>query len=1043
MSRHLPFGFAWPDFTGIDLIGSDAAWWQLIVTQLWQVTILVLVVAAISAWLRDRAAHLVYWLWVLVIIKSLLPPIIASPTSAFSVVTSPPVMGNTVQSPDSVNRPPATGQPSAVSSQQFAQLINQIGGQPRPLKLAGTSRSELPTGQIAAGTPATSIADSDNNRSLKKSQTGWTWLSLFALTWGGGLFAFVVVAAVIHLLLLRHMYRSCYSPPVPLADYFAELATELGVRCRVRLLLSRANVGPVVFGILRPTVVIPDSLVIAKTDEELEPILAHELIHVRRGDLVVGWLQSVAQACWWFHPLLWWSNRCLNWQRERCCDEEVLASLNCERSQYAQSLLDVLKLRRQLRPLFSPAMGAAEITTRRLKMIMNDNGKLRNSTPWWSWAIVLVVATLVLPGAGMRAEETPNAPRQTGDSAASQPKESRPEQAGPKRPETETVAANWLPNQGRTAWNSLRGGPTNPGVAAPLPPSELTLKWSFTAKDNFVSSAIAGDSLVFAADVSGRVYAIRQDTGKPRWIYVSKNGFFATPVLYGSKLICLDEDGRVISLDQQTGRLQWQLDVSANTESSPNLIGHRLVFTAGNGNVYCVDAERGKRLWTTQLTDQLRTTPAIDQQQVLVAGCDGKLHFLDLLNGKPLSEIEFGAPTGSSPTINRGHAFLGDEHGQLHGFSLSKRRKLWTLDVGKGSVRSIPIAYRDTVIASGVAIQARGNGVFAADRKTGNLRWTFTRERIDQSPVVAGDVVYAGTGRGRIFALDARTGKQLKRIEVGGQLNDLTLGNGQLWVTNKRGKLLAFATSGQTGNPTAVDQAATPQATAAKKSSRQSIDRNPPAGTTNLGSKSLAATATSPFGQRSQQKPERTGNTNAASASVSRQQANPFAQARNRQKPSTTQPIPDDIVSLIDLADRYAKAKADIERRKVTLDYSTRLAQKGFVDQAQLNSDRQAVHLAESKLNVMTKMISLAIRSTERELLSWRKHHDLTSKRIAAGQLDPLKLHPVDQQLEKIRLRLELLREVIPAAKTEDPSPKTEAGRKYPLKRTKPAGTGR
>ncbi len=67
--------------------------------------------------------------------------------------------------------------------------------------------------------------------------------------------------------------------------------------------------------------------------------MAHELTHVRRRDGFVGLLQVISQAIWWFHPLVWFANRKLSYERERCCDEEVIAELAYEPRRYGRSLL--------------------------------------------------------------------------------------------------------------------------------------------------------------------------------------------------------------------------------------------------------------------------------------------------------------------------------------------------------------------------------------------------------------------------------------------------------------------------------------------------------------------------------------------------------------------------------------------------------------------------------------------------------------------------------------------------------------------------------
>jgi beta-lactamase regulating signal transducer with metallopeptidase domain len=88
-----------------------------------------------------------------------------------------------------------------------------------------------------------------------------------------------------------------------LLETLARLTRRLRIRRRVRLLVSATRIGPAVFGLFRPTIVLPEVIAADRTTSELEPILAHELIHVRRGDLWVGCLQTLTGGLWWFHPL--------------------------------------------------------------------------------------------------------------------------------------------------------------------------------------------------------------------------------------------------------------------------------------------------------------------------------------------------------------------------------------------------------------------------------------------------------------------------------------------------------------------------------------------------------------------------------------------------------------------------------------------------------------------------------------------------------------------------------------------------------------------
>ena len=56
----------------------------LLWSQFWQVTAVVLIVAAVSATACRRRPHMAYLLWMLVVVKCLTPPLWSSPGGAFS-----------------------------------------------------------------------------------------------------------------------------------------------------------------------------------------------------------------------------------------------------------------------------------------------------------------------------------------------------------------------------------------------------------------------------------------------------------------------------------------------------------------------------------------------------------------------------------------------------------------------------------------------------------------------------------------------------------------------------------------------------------------------------------------------------------------------------------------------------------------------------------------------------------------------------------------------------------------------------------------------
>lgn len=175
------------------------------------------------------------------------------------------------------------------------------------------------------------------------------------------------------------------------------LRLRLGVRRNVRVLVSNENFGPACVGVFRPTLILPRSMVDIWPKRLLDPVVAHELVHIRRGDVLWGYLQYACQLCLWFHPLVWWLGRRAQLLCERCCDNEVIASLGCQPADYGESLVRVLELRTVCKQLpFSHAMSPVEITTQRLQQLSTTAYSPRSGRLAWVTAILL--AALILPG---------------------------------------------------------------------------------------------------------------------------------------------------------------------------------------------------------------------------------------------------------------------------------------------------------------------------------------------------------------------------------------------------------------------------------------------------------------------------------------------------------------------------------------------------------------------------------------------------------------------------------------------------------------------
>jgi beta-lactamase regulating signal transducer with metallopeptidase domain len=152
-----------------------------------------------------------------------------------------------------------------------------------------------------------------------------------------GMGALALGRLFVGLWLVRGLKRSAM--PVADADVLAmvdSLAGRMRIRRRITLRESPEVDTAMTGGWLRPFVLLPPGMVGA-LGSEIEPVLAHELAHVRRRDFAVAVLQAVADAATRLSPGHRWLSLEASRIREQACDD-VVVTLGVEPLRYARAL---------------------------------------------------------------------------------------------------------------------------------------------------------------------------------------------------------------------------------------------------------------------------------------------------------------------------------------------------------------------------------------------------------------------------------------------------------------------------------------------------------------------------------------------------------------------------------------------------------------------------------------------------------------------------------------------------------------------------------
>jgi bla regulator protein blaR1 len=172
----------------------------------------------------------------------------------------------------------------------------------------------------------------------------------------------------------------------------AEQMRRLGLRRAPQLRVSSAISSPQVTGLWRTTVLLPADQRLTQAESAMA--LTHELAHLRRGDLWLGWIPAIAQRLFFFHPLVTWAMREYALSREAACDAQVLQQTGTLPQAYGQLLLR-LGIAHPMHAGLAGASPSFHNLKRRLIMLQQSDNPTRRARAWP--LIVLVVLAGVVP----------------------------------------------------------------------------------------------------------------------------------------------------------------------------------------------------------------------------------------------------------------------------------------------------------------------------------------------------------------------------------------------------------------------------------------------------------------------------------------------------------------------------------------------------------------------------------------------------------------------------------------------------------------------
>ncbi len=252
-----------------------------------------------------------FGLWFLLLLRLTIPFTVASGVHLIVLPAAEPIAATVTDKAEASAQPIRPGAVTVAS--------------PRPAKEPG--KLSVPS----EGTP--------EKRSSVIQITIWQWLLII---WAGGVLALIAYRAWMWGQLATRIHTSAEMPDSEIMGEFRQLCLTMHIRRPVRLMTMKDITSPALTIGIKPTVLLPSSLMEKDRNQERYFALLHELTHLKRGDHLTMLWYGVLRCLWWFHPVIWLMEKPFRMDMESACDAKAVIGMSRqEKLAYAYLLLEL------------------------------------------------------------------------------------------------------------------------------------------------------------------------------------------------------------------------------------------------------------------------------------------------------------------------------------------------------------------------------------------------------------------------------------------------------------------------------------------------------------------------------------------------------------------------------------------------------------------------------------------------------------------------------------------------------------------------------
>jgi len=369
----------------LDALALDCWHWLARVSL--QGSVLILLVLAVQwacrRWMSPAWRHS---LWLLVVARLVMPASLESRLSLFNWLG----LHSTSASPRRLASPITISETAILASTPQGAAPSSgpsgKGSHPSPVP----TKISSPKAQLVLNEPSASAP----------SDTGWKWgkpVLWLSVVWLAGAIVLSWRVLVETLRLRKSIVPKRLVTDTAVLELLEDCKQLMKVQAPIVLVRTDLVSTPVLYGFIRPRLLMPTGMLEKLPRADLRFVFLHELAHIHRHDIAVSWLMALLQVLHWFNPLVWLAFARMRADRELACDALVLKRTEkADQNAYGLTMLRLVEnfVRTAPLPQMVGILEDATLLQTRIRCIAAFDGRSPSPLLAGGIAVVLALATL-------------------------------------------------------------------------------------------------------------------------------------------------------------------------------------------------------------------------------------------------------------------------------------------------------------------------------------------------------------------------------------------------------------------------------------------------------------------------------------------------------------------------------------------------------------------------------------------------------------------------------------------------------------------------